>query len=58
MDRPLPKKNGGKGKLVDFKTLVVPKDKDDVLVFSTGEEVPLLLPSIYDKEDVVIIDLS
>ena len=36
--------------------MVVPKYEEDVFM-STGEEVPTLLPSICDNEDVDIIEL-
>ena len=46
MNRPLPGKNEGKGKSLDFRTLVVQKDEDDVFM-STRGELPTLLSSIY-----------
>ena len=42
--------------MIDCKTLIVPKDEEDVFM-STGEEVPTLLPSVCDNEDVNIIEL-
>ena len=56
MNGPLLRNNKEKGKLVDFKTLVVPKDKDDnVFMLNTGEELSILLPSICGNKDVNII---
>ena len=52
-----PGKNERKGKLVDFKTLVVLKDEDNVFMLSTGEEVPTLLLSICGNEDIDSIEL-
>ena len=55
MDGPSPGQNELKGTPVNFKTLVVPKDVEDVFM-STGE-VPPLLPTVCSKEDVDIIEL-
>ena len=51
MDGPLPGKNEGKGKWIDFKTLVVPKDEDNVFMLSPAESVPTLLPIIYSNKE-------
>ena len=56
IDRPSLGKKEGKGKIRDFKKLVVPKDDEDVFM-STGKEVPILLPSVCHNEDVDIIEL-
>ena len=56
MDGPLPGKNEEKGMLIDFKTLVIPKDEKDVFM-STREELPMLLPSVCNNENVDIIEL-
>ena len=56
IDGPSPRKNEKKGMMIDCKTLIVPKDEEDVFM-STGEEVPTLLPSVCDNEDVNIIEL-
>ena len=57
MDGPAPGKNEGKGKLIDFRKLVVPKDEEDVFMLSTVEEIPTLLPTVYRNEDVEVIEL-
>ena len=57
MKGPLLGKDERKGKLVHFKTSVVPKDKDNVCMPSTAEELPTLLPSICCSENVDIIEL-
>ena len=58
MDGPLPGKNENKGVPIDFKKLVVPKDEEDVFMSSSiGEELPALLPTVCDNEDVDIIEL-
>ena len=56
MDGPFLGKNEENGTLIDFKTLVVPKDKENVFM-STKEEVPTLLPSVCNNEGVDIIEL-
>lgn len=56
MDGPLLGKNELKGTKIDFQTLGVPKDMEDVFIMFT-KEVPKLLPSICSNKDVDIIDL-
>ena len=56
MDGPLPGKNEGKGNIIDFRKLVILKDEEDVFM-TTREEIPTLLPSVCDNEDVHIIEL-
>ena len=57
IDGPLPRKNEGKEKLVDFKTLIVSKDEDNVFMLGPMEELPTLLPTICGNEDVNVIEL-
>ena len=49
-------KNELKGTKVDFKTLFVPKDVEDVFIMSTGE-LPKLLPTVCSNKDIDIIEL-
>ena len=56
MDGPSLGKNERNGKIIDFRKIVVPQDKEDVCM-STREEVPTLLPLVCDNEDVHIIEL-
>lgn len=51
-------KNKGKGKLVNFETLlVVPKGKDNIFMLSTGDLLPTRLLFIWGNKDVDIIKL-
>ena len=57
MNDPLLGKNEGKRKIIDYKTLFVPKNKNNVFISSTGKELPTLLPPICGNEDVDTIEL-
>ena len=57
MDAPSPGENEGKGVQMDFRTIVVPKDDDDVFMAAPVEPGPTLLPTVCRNEDVDIIEL-
>ena len=57
MDGPSPGKNEDKGTAIDSKKIVVPKDEEDVFM-SIGEEVPTLLPTVYDNEMLISLKYS
>ena len=57
MDGPSPGESEGKGMRLDFRTLVVPKDEDDVFIATVADKVPTLLPTVCNNEDVGVIEL-
>ena len=57
MDEPLPRMNERNGKLMDFKTLVVPNDNNDLFMLNPAESKPTLQPTICINKEVYDIEL-